>query len=228
MKVGIACLGSVLVGLLFAGCSGELNFIVRFETIDALRTGDRVLAASETIGSVSGIEYTDQGDYRVAVRIERPHADALGRASVFFIDADPQKPGRKALMVLAAPDTGEKIAEGEIVEGAAKWAALMQRMTRRLENAVVGFADEIDQYWHALRNLPTSEQARRLEAELDRILVELKRMSAAAQHRLKTDVLPRLREQLETLRRKMITPEHDEQLDRLEDKFERIDRELQV
>ncbi len=228
MRVGIKCLVGVLAGLLLAGCGGDLDFTVRFDEVDGLRTGDRVLAASETIGSVSGIEYTDQGDYRVAVRIERPHADALGRASVFFIDADPQKPGRKALMVLAAPDAGEKIAEGEIVEGVAKWAALMQRMTRRLENAVVGFADEIDHYWHALRNLPTSEQARRLEAELDRILVALKRMSTAAQHRLKTEVLPRLREQLETLRRKLTTPEHDEQLDRLEDKFERIDRELRV
>ncbi len=228
MKVWMNCLQIVWMGLLLTGCSGALDFTVRFEAVDGLRTGDRVLAETEMIGSVSGIAYTDQGDYRVAVRIERLHADTLGRGSVFYIDTDPVKPGRKALMVLAETSESRPIAGGETLEGTSKWSALLQRMSRRMESTVAGIADEIDQYWNELQGLSASEQAKRLEAELDRILVELKRLSASAQHRLKTDVLPRLREQLEALRRKLTTPDHGAQLERLDDKFDRIDRELQV
>ncbi len=228
MKVRLKCWGWVLMGFLLAGCGGDLDFTVRFDAIDALRTDDRVLADSTAIGSVAGIEDTAEGDYRVAVRIERRHADTLGRASVFYIDADPQKPGRKALMVLAAPVASGLIGDGETVEGTAKWSALLQRLTRRMENAAAGITDEIDRYWQELQDLPTREQARRLEAELDRILAELKRLNAAAQHRLKTEILPRLREQLDELRHKLTAPDHDVQLDRLEDKFDRIDREMRV
>ncbi len=228
MRVGLKCWGWVLMVFFLAGCGGDLDFTVRFDAIEALRTDDRVLVDSTVIGSVAGIEYTAQGDYRVAVRIERRHADTLGRESVFYIDADPQKPGRKALMVLAAPASSDPIGDGETVKGTAKWAALIQHVTRRMENAVAGVADEIDRYWQDLQDLPSSEQARRLEAELDRILAELKRLSAAAQRHLKTEILPRLREQLEALRQQLSLPEDGDQLDRLEDKLDRIDRELQV
>ncbi len=228
MRVGLKSLVGVLAGLLLAGCGGDLNFTVRFDEVDGLRTGDRVLAATEAIGTVSGIEYTHQGDYRVAVHIERRQVDTLGRESVFFIDADPQHPGRRALMVLLAPAGSDLIGDGDTVEGTAKWSALLQRMTRRMEKVVAGIAGEIDRYWRELQDLPISEQAERLEAELDRILAELKRMSASAQHRLKTEILPRLRAQLEELRRKLTAPDHEEQLDRLEEKIERIDREMRV
>ena len=46
--------------------------------------------------------------------------------------------------------------------------------------------------------------------------------------RQKTEILPRLRTQLKGLRRRRETPEHENQLDRLQDKVDRIDRELQA
>jgi signal transduction histidine kinase len=217
-----------LIGGVLLGCSGDLEFTIRFKAIDGLRTGDRFWAEELVIGSVPAVDYTDQGDYRVAVTVARAHAAKLDRNSIFYIDADPQRPERKALMAIAAPSRGGPIADGQILEGTTKWAALMQRMTGRMENALAELAVELDHFWQDLRNLSTSEQAQRLEQELDRILAELKRLSASAQHRLKTEILPRLREKLEDLRRQLAMPEHEDQLDRLKDKMGRIERELQV
>lgn len=218
----------LIVGLLLTGCSGYLEFAVRFTAIEGLRTGDRVWAETQPIGSVAAVDYSDRGDYQVAVRVEREHAGALGRESVFFIDADPQQPERKALMVIAAQTEGNPIEDGETLAGTPKWKALMQRMTRRMEQTVSGLAAEFGKYWQDIQGLSTSEQARRLEQELDRLLAELRRLSASARHELKTNVLPRLRAQLEMLRRGLEAPEHEDQLDRLQDKVERIDRELKV
>ena len=94
------CLG-LLGTLLLVGCSRDLAFTVRFQSIEGLRTGDRVLADTHAIGSVAAVVYGDQGDYRVDVRIAREHAENLGRQSIFFIDVDPRQPDRKALMVIA-------------------------------------------------------------------------------------------------------------------------------
>lgn len=221
------CLG--LMGtLLMVGCSNDLAFTVRFQAIEGLRTEDRVWMETQMIGAVVAVAYSDKGDYRVAVRIAREHVEKLGQQSVFFIDVDPEQPDRKALMVLTAETDGNPIEDGETLSGISKWAALMQRMTQRLEKTVSGMAAEIDQYWQDLQGLSTSEQALRLEQELDRILAEIMRLGASARHELKTNILPRLRDQLEALRRKLETPEHEDQLDRLQDKVERIDRELQV
>ncbi len=215
-----------LMGLMLAGCSGDLDFTIRFKAVDGLRTGDRVWADAQTIGSVSAVDYSDQADYLVAVRIERAYAETLGQESIFYVDADPQQPERKALMVIVDTSHGDPITDGETVAGTAKWKALMERMTRRMEDTVSGLAAELDQYWQDLQNLSASEQVQRLEQELDRILAELKRLGASARQELQTHILPRLREQLDALRRKLEAPEHEEQFDRLEEKIERIDREI--
>ena len=217
-----------LMGLMFTGCSGDLDFSIRFKAVDGLGTGDRVWADGQTIGSVSAVDYSDQADYRVAVRIESQYTTALGQRSIFYVDADPQEPERKALMVIMDASDGNPIADGETVEGTARWEALMQRMTRRMEETVSSLAAEIDQYWQDLQNLSASEQIQRLEQELDRIIAELRRLGAAARHELKTKILPRLREQLEELRRKLEAPENEEKFDRLEDKIEQIDREISI
>ncbi|MDJ0667961.1 MAG: hypothetical protein QNJ61_11805 [Desulfobacterales bacterium] len=218
----------LLVGVILVGCRGDLEFAIRFQAIDGLRTGDRFLTEERAIGAVQAVDYSDQGDYRVAVKVARAHAAKLDRNSIFYIDADPQRPERKALMAIASPTRGGTIADGQTLEGSSKWAALMQRMTSRMENALAGLAVELDRFWQDLRNLSTSEQAQRLEQELDRILAELKRLSASAQHQLKTEILPRLREKLEELQRQLTRPEHEDLLDRLKDKMDRIEGELQV
>jgi ABC-type transporter Mla subunit MlaD len=220
--------GIGLIGAIVVGCSSDLEFTIRFKAVEGLRTGDRLMAEDLVIGSVQAVDYVDQGDYRVAVTVVRAHTDKLDRNSIFYIDADPLQPGRKALMVITSPAGGAPIADGATLEGTSRWAALMQRMTQRMENTLAGLATELGQFWQDLRNLPTSEQVQRLEQELDRILAEFKRLSATAQHQLRTEILPRLRDQLKELRRKLATPEHEDQLDRLEDKMDRIDRELQV
>ncbi len=217
-----------LIGVILIGCSGDLEFAIRFKAVDGLRTGDRLIAEERAIGSVQAVDYSDQGDYRVAVKVARAHAAKLDRNSIFYIDVDPQRPERKALMAIAAPTSGGPIADGQTLEGTSKWAALMQRMTRRMENALAGLADELDQFWRDLRNLSTSEQALRLEQELDRILAELERLSASAQHQFKTEILPRLREKLEELQRQLTGPEEENLLERLEQKMNRIERELSV
>jgi ABC-type transporter Mla subunit MlaD len=217
-----------LVGAVLAACAGGLEFKVRFAAIDGLRTGDAVQADAVVIGEVTAVEYSDQGDYRVAVRIAPEDAASVTRGSIFFIDSDPRRPGRKALMVLAGPAGGEAIEDGAILDGTPKWAALMQRMTRRMEAGVAGLVAELDRYWQDIAALSASEQVARLEQELDRILRDLKGMPAAARKTLHAEILPRLREQLDALRRALETPEDEAQLERLEDKVEQIDRELRV
>ncbi len=97
-----------------------------------------------------------------------------------------------------------------------------------MEKTVSGLTAEIGPYGRDLQDLSTSEQAQRLEQKLDRILAELRRMGASARNEIKTKIRPRLREQLEDLRRRLVAPEHEDQLDRLQEKVERIDREVSV
>jgi hypothetical protein len=221
-------LGFVLMWALITGCGGGLEFSVRFAAIDGLRAGDAVRTESVAIGEVAAVDYSDRGDYQVAVRIEPPHVDQVRHGSLFFIDGDSHRPGRKALIVIPDPAGGVQIDDGETVAGTPKWTALMQRMTMKVESEVAELATELDRHWRALAGMPTSEQVARLEQELDRILAELDHLGASARKTLENDILPRLREQLEALRDALESPEHDAQLDRLEDKVERIDRELTV
>jgi len=70
--------------------------------------------------------------------------------------------------------------------------------------------------------LSESEQIKRLEKELDRLLADVQYLGEEMKHRLKTEILPRIKETIEELRRKLKELGREEELVPVERKVEEL------
>ncbi len=73
---------SAITALVLIGCFATThNFKVRFNDIQGLRKNDKVFFDETAIGKVTGIEYTDSGNYLVSVAIEelRRRLEKIGK-----------------------------------------------------------------------------------------------------------------------------------------------------
>ena len=79
---------------------------------------------------------------------------------------------------------------------------------------------EINEFLNGLQDFSESEQIKQIERQLDKILAEIENLSAEMKHKLETDILPRIKEQIEELRRRL------EQIGR-EEKLKYVDRNIE-
>lgn len=104
------------------------QFRIRFEEADGLVKNAPVLFEDTVIGKVTDIEYTDAGHFLVEVSIEEQFSSWPTSSSTFYIGANPDVEGQKAVRVIPGPGGGEKIAKNAVVRGDSKYAALYQKM----------------------------------------------------------------------------------------------------
>lgn len=218
----------ILVGLLAAACSPDLDISIRFPLAQGLQPDDRVLAEALPVGQVRDVTYTTQGDFLVAVRIDRAHAAKATRESIFFIGEDPGREGRKAVEIVPPLSAGTPLADGDTVAGMSGWAARLRRMQDRMTAAVEALAARYGALWDEAQGLSQGEEMRKLEQSLDRILEDLQHLGAAARETLRTEVMPWIIDKLETLRRELEALGREDQLAPLDEKVRRIEAELQV
>jgi BMFP domain-containing protein YqiC len=85
---------------------------------------------------------------------------------------------------------------------------------------------EINELFKGFQSLSESEQIKQIERQLDKILAELDLLSVEMRHKVKTEILPKINEQIEKLRRRLEGLGKEEKLIYVDQKMETIYAEL--
>ncbi len=102
--------------MVLIGCIGTTHiFKIRFNDIQGMRENDQVFFDKTAIGKVTGIEYTDTGNYLVSVAVEDQFLSLPKDSSTFYIDSNPESEGRKAIWIIQIKDGGNIIKKNAIV-----------------------------------------------------------------------------------------------------------------
>ncbi len=220
---------SAITALILIGCVGTThNFKIRFNDIQGLRKNDRVFFDKTAIGEVTGIEYTDTGNYLVNLAVEDQFSSLPKDSSTFYIDSNPETEKQIAIRITQIKDGGNIIEKNTIVEGQSKYAALYGRIANKFRKNVYVLESEINNFIKGLQNLSESEQIKQIERQLDKILAEIENLSVEMKHKLETEILPRIKEQIEGMRRRLEKIGKEEKLIHVEQKIETIAVKLKV
>jgi hypothetical protein len=216
----------IFAAMVLAGCIDHtLDFTVRFDHIQNLHEGAPVLHDETQIGKVQEIAY-NSGAYWVSVAIEERFADAATDVSQFYIDSGAEPGGEKIVRVIQTAKNGRRIAEGAVVEGRTKYAALYGQLASRFRENLSVIESELDAFFQELKTFSESEQIQGLEKKLNEIIADLGDMSVEMKHKLETEVLPFIRRQIEELRRRLEKTGEEEKLRYVDQKIELITARL--
>lgn len=215
----------LMFSLVFLGCrQSTLNLQIRYDQIQGLKKGDRVIFEQNHIGTVTDVSYSADAYYMVDVSIKNDFANAATEHSVFFITTDPENKNKKAVEMIQLRKGGSPLQDGAIVSGSTKSSAIFHQMWSDLEKKIEVFKKDFEQFLEDLRAIPETEKFKTLEKELDRLAEEMKRSSEAVQEKIRKELLPKLREELEKLREKLQESGREDDLKPLETKMEEIRR----
>jgi len=218
---------SAITALALLGCNEiTLNFKIRFNDIEGLRKNDQVFFDKTPIGVVTDIEYTDTGNYLVSVAVEDRSSSLPKDSSTFYIDSNPETGERKAVRIIQIKDGGYIVEKNTIVEGQSKYIAIYGQIANKFRKDIHELESEINEFFKGLQNLSEDEQIEQIELQLDKILAEIEDLSAQMKQKLETEILPRIKKQLEELRRWLEEIGKEEKLKHVEQKIETISAKL--
>ncbi|MFZ7127238.1 MAG: hypothetical protein ACOWWM_13875 [Desulfobacterales bacterium] len=216
--------GIMLLVAALTGCGNRgLDLTIRFDRIDGLRTDDPVLHDESPIGKVTGIAYREEGAFLVDIVIEPDFTDLATEHSRFFVMNRPEAPDRGAVGMIRVQEGGSPLADGASLNGISRHSALFERFGRDVEARVAELARQVEDFLGGLSTLSESEQAKRLEAELDRLLQDLQTMGEGPRETLAREVLPRIREEIERLREALNRLGRDDEMESIEQKMRRLE-----
>ena len=218
---------SAITAFIIIGCIETThNFKVRFYDIQGLRKNDQVYFDKTAIGKVTDIEYTDSGSCLVSVAVEDQFSALPKDNSTFYIDSSPDTESEKAVRIFQISDGGNKIEERATVEGQSKYAAIYGQITKKFRKNIYAMEPEINEVFKGFQSLSESEQVKRIEVQLDKILAELDHLSVEMRHKFKTEILPGISEQIEKLRLRLEENGKEGKLKYVDQKIENIYAEL--
>ena len=218
---------SSITALVLIGCIETThNFKVRFNDIQGLRKNDQVYFDKTAIGKVTGIEYTDTGSYLVSIAVEDQFSSLPKDTSTFYIDSNPDTESQKAVRIIQIKDGGNKIEKRAIVDGQLKYAAIYGQIANKFRKNIHAMESEINEFLNGFQSLSESEQIKQIERQLDKILAELDHLSVEMRHKFKTEILPKINEQIEKLRRRLEELGKEEKLKYVDQKIEIIYAEI--
>lgn len=218
-----------VAALFIVGCFGSSHdFKIRFSDTQGLHKGAAVYFDKTAIGKVTGIEFTDKGNYLISVSIEDQFSSLPKDSSTFYIDTNPETEGQKAIHIIQIDKGGNIIKNKAIVEGQTKYAAIYGQLKNRFQKNVQTIESELYQFLDELNNLSESEQIKQIEKQLDEILANIGNLTLEMKHKLESEILPRIKEQLEELRRRLGKNGNEDKLKNVERQLDTISAKIKV
>ena len=200
-SISTGCIIAALLVTLALGCQPkDLNLVVRWDTISGLQSGDRVLLDANTVGTVTDVFYTTQGDYRVSISIRRAFANAATTEAQFHIVANPTQEGHMAINIVPNDKGGEVLKDGSLVEGVQSPSWSLETFKKDLNRIWDQIKRELKQMREDLQRMPEADRFQKLREALQRLYRDLEQSGREAQERFKAEILPLLREEVERLR----------------------------
>lgn len=213
----------LLVASVFLGCKETgLNLKVRYDQIQGLNEGDRVIFEQNHVGQVAGIFYSEEGYYLVDVVIRKDFANAATDHSEFIITWDPEKEGKKAIEITQSPKGGTPLTDGATVIGTTRASPRSNQLWGDFGKTLDNLKKQLEEFADDLSKIPESEEFKRLEEELERLLEEMKKSGNAAREKIEKEVLPRIKRELEKLKETLRRLGREEDVKPLEVQMEKL------
>ncbi len=213
---------SLMILFFLTACTSDsLDFNIQYNTINALKKGDRLVCNDAPIGLVKKIVYRDDGKFLVTVSVDRAHAHLPTSTSQFFIATDPADDQKRVIEMLHDKD-GAPIKAWQTIAGTTALEGSLRKLQDKFEKEMSKFNDQLSQLWEEILKVPDSQQLKKFEAEIDRILKELETLSDKARKKLETEIIPNMLKQFQELRKQFEGKGHDEELDAIENKLKKI------
>lgn len=192
--------------LVLTGCGQDLHFKIRFDEIDGLKAGDPLVLDDQAVGEVLAVESAEDGGHLASVAVERKFAGTATVDSSFYLAEDPEDPARKRIEIVQSKPGGQPLAEGSVVEGSYPspfglfpFGSMLKEFGKTLRD----LREQVERFRQDFDKIPDSEEARKLQQEWRKLLDEIRAAQEAAEGSLKKELLPKLREELENIRKKL-------------------------
>ena len=125
----VVILAVCLCSLLSTGISADaFTLNIRFETINGLVVGDRVLLDDAHIGHVRRIDYESTADFTVRLSIDRAFAEFLTEYSRFVVVVDPRDRDRMAVEVIQIRLGGKRFESDSTLKGSHRYQVLLEKI----------------------------------------------------------------------------------------------------
>lgn len=213
----------LMVASVFVGCKDTgLNLKVRYDQIQGLNEGDRVIFEQNPVGQVAGIFYSEEGYYLVDVVIRKDFANAATDHSKFLITWDPEKEGKRAIKITQSPRGGTLLTDGATVIGTARASPRSGQLWSNFGETLDDLKKQLEEFGDDLRKIPESEEFKKLEKELERLLEEMKKSGDAAREKIEKEILPRIKREMEKLKERLRRLDREEEVKPLEVQMEKL------
>ena len=213
----------LIASMTLLGCEAKnLTLSVRFDHIDGLKSDDSVIFETNRIGKVDEITYTKNGDYLVKLMISKAYANAVTEHVRFYIDSDLQNNGQSSVEMIQILKGGKPLQNHTVLEGSNKSSVIMERFEQDLEKGMKTFKKELDEFTEELKKIPDSEAYKKLEDELGYLYDKMKRSGKEIREMIQKEILPRIEQELENLRKRLHKKGREDELKPLEIKMDEI------
>ncbi|MFO7986798.1 MAG: hypothetical protein R6U38_13130 [Desulfatiglandaceae bacterium] len=181
----------------------DLDLTVRFDRINGLQAGDRVLFEENHIGEVETIMYETDGSYAVEISIKSNFVNAATTLSEFYIVSDPQNRNSRAIEIVQTEPGGSVLEEGAVVEGSSRRSLLLRDLTKDIDKGLNYLKGEFEDLRKDIEDIPESDEYRELKRELEEAVKQLERGARESKEKIKQELLPLLIRELEELKEKI-------------------------
>jgi paraquat-inducible protein B len=199
-----------------------LNLKIRFDQIQGLQSDNRVIFESNHVGRVTRVFYAKEGHYLVDLIIEEDFANAATEDSRFYIIDDPQAAEKKAVEILQIRKGGTPLADGSMVEGATRPAAVDQKMLENFDKQTGKLGEKLQQFFENLKKLPESDEVKQLQKDLEELGREMEKAGKAVRDKMQTEVMPLIKEELERLKKRLENFGREKEVEPLEEQLEKL------
>ncbi|MCF8146418.1 MAG: hypothetical protein K9N21_21130 [Deltaproteobacteria bacterium] len=205
------------------GCfSGDLHLKIRFDQINGLKTGERILFEENAIGEVTDVFYEKEGTYLVGVEIHSDFKNAVTGNSQFFIIKDPFTPDSKAIEMVTVKGEGSALEDGAVVQGSTSLSVLLDRMGGDIEKTINDLKKRFKNFSDDLKEIPENEDVKRLQKDLDQLLDKMKRSGTEFRDKVQKDLAPRLQEEIDKLKERLRGLGREEEVEPLQTRMDEI------
>ena len=213
----------LLVAFVFLGCKETgLNLKVRYDQIQGLKEGDRVVFEQNHIGQVVRIFYSEQGYYLVDVVISKNFANAATDDAKFLIIKDPENEGKKAIEIIQSARGGTLLTDGATVIGTTKESPRYDPLWVDFGKTLDDLKKQLENFTDDLSRIPESEEFKKLEKELGHLFEEMKKSGDATREKIEKEILPRIKQEIEKLKERLRKLGREEEVKPLEVQMEKF------
>ena len=213
----------IILAVALAGfaCQSAAVF-VRFELVNGLVVGDRVVFDGAGIGNVLEITYGDEGTFLVSLAINKDCRDFLTEYSRFTVIDDPREESRRAVEMILTRMGGAPLKYGSSVDGSSKYQVLLEMMKHDAQEGIGFLNQEFQRYAESLKSLSDHEQVEELERQIARLGQELKKTGRETREKIIAEIIPKLEKEIAELRERLEALGRGEEVEPLEKELEKI------